>query len=378
MPRPLLSLIAGVLTVLGGLLGAAESVDAQPALSVVWRARMHDLAPMAWQPRNPASAVLSADRKVVYLSGADGLHALQATNGKSVWHAKTGEALAGTPLAHGKLLYTITRDGRVQALDATTGKGTWEKPVELGAVVQAGLASDDTRLFAVSDPGTVTAIRRADGKILWRHGRSVVREFLVEGHGAATVSKDVVYAGLADGNLVALAARDGGSIWQVQLGDKSVSPYVDVDTTPVLAGAGRDGIVLATSHNGGLHAVTLDQGEIKWRYRASGPGQPYVTGKRVYSVAPEGVLHVVRLADGKRVFARRIAGSPYGTLAFMGDVVLVPGATGLQVIGRNDGRGVSRIVDEFGFSAAPLIDGDRIFALSNGGLGLSLRLRELF
>jgi len=358
------------------LLWPALASAGQPHVSVVWRSPVHKLAAMAWQPRNPGTAVLAPDGKTVFMAGADGLHALRAATGRQVWHHRTGEAIPGAPLLVDDTLYVVTAGGQVRAVRAKTGEKAWNKPVELGAVVHAGLASDGERIFAVADPGVITAMRRKDGKVIWRNGRTVVREFLVEGHGAALVDGGVVYAGLANGKLVALAARDGGAVWDVTLGDKKSGPYVDIDNTPVMTKVAGKKVVVVTSHNAGMFAVDANSGETRWRYRAEGLGQPYARDGRIYSAAPAGALHVVDANTGKRVLARRLAGAPSGTLAFVGDMVLVPGGRGLQVVSRATGRGVARIVDEFGFSAAPLLAGDSLFALSNGGVAYRLRLRS--
>ncbi len=353
----------------------APEAGAQQRLSPDWRVKLHRLPELAWQPRNPATPVLASKGKRLLVASAGGLHSLQPTHGAIQWHHKTGEAVAGSPLVVGKLAYIVTSSGNVSAIRVADGTSLWKKPTMLGAVVHAGLSTDGKRLFAVSDPATVTAIDRATGRVTWRFGVTVTREFLVEGHGAALVHKGVVFAGLANGKLVALASRDGGSVWSVSLGNAKAGPYVDIDTTPVIGrDAGKD-LIVAASHNAGLYGLKAADGGRTWRYVGEGLGQPVIAGGLIYTVAPAGVLHVVRLHDGKRVFARRLVGSPSGQLAIAGDTLLIPSAGGLQVVSRATGAGIWTVVDGFGFAAAPLVVGDHVFAVANGGLAWGMRRR---
>ncbi len=371
MRRALLTVLASLLFALA----AAGPVEAGPALSVDWRQRVQKLEPMAWKPRLWGTPALSADGLLIYCPSGAGLSALGTISGQVIWTLKGDDAVQGRPAVVNGVVYTITAGGTVHALDGLKGTSRWPKARRLDAVSYADLTVGPRHVYAMSDPGMLTAIDRKDGTIAWRHGRSMARDFLIEGHGAATLHGDVVFAGLADGRLVALASRDGGLVWERRLGDERKGPYTDVDSTPVLAKVSGRPAVLAAAHNTGLFAHAENNGERIWRYDGEGLGQPLVSGKRVYTVAGDGALHVVDLATGKRVFARRLAGDPSGKLGIAGRWLIVPGGDGLHLVDRRNGHGVYRIVDEFGFAAPPLLVGRRLFAVSNGGIAWSLRLR---
>jgi len=351
------------------------SAAAGPKLSVDWRQRIETLAPMAWKPRLWGTPALSADARLLYCPSGTGLSALATVSGQVVWQLKDGDAVQGRPAVHDGVVYVITAGGTVHALDGLKGTSRWPRSRRLDAVSYADPTVGPRHVYAMSDPGLLTAIDRRNGAIAWRYGRGLARDFLIEGHGAAVLLGDIVFAGMADGKLVALAARDGGLVWDRRLGDDRKGPYTDVDSTPVLTTVSGRTAVLAAAHNTGLFAHATKDGERLWRYDSEGLGQLLVSGDRVYAVAGNGVLHVVDLASGRRVFARRLAGAPSGRLAVAGGLLVVPTGDGLHLVDRSNGHGLSRIIDEFGFAAAPLLAGSRLFAVSNGGLALSLRLR---
>lgn len=344
-----------------------------PRVTPVWRQSLHKLAAMAWQPRNLAAPVVIGNQAV--FAAADGVHTLDASSGKARWHHKTSEPVAGQPLLVDGKLYFVTSDGQVDAVDAKTGARVWAKATQLQAVVHAGLATDGERLFVLADPAVLTAVRRRDGKVLWRNSRAVTRDFLVEGHGAPVVHGGVVYAGLANGKMIALAARDGGLVWEVALFKRGAGPYVDVDNTPIVGNVAGKDVLFVTGHNSGMHAISTVNGERIWRYVATGLGQPVLSKGRLYSVEPGGGVHVVDAASGKRVMARKLAGNPSGQVALAGKWLLVPTSGGLQLVDKGTGHTVWHVVDEYGFGAAPSVRKDGVWALANNGTAWRLSLK---
>jgi len=330
---------------------------------------------MAWKPRVWGSPALSADGSLLYCPSGAGLSALATASGQVIWTLAGGDAVQGQPAVRDGIVYTITAGGTVHALDGLTGRPRWPRPRQLDAVSYAAPTVGPRHVYAMSDPGLLTAIERKTGTIAWRHGRSMARDFLIEGHGAATLHGDLVYAGLSDGKLVALAARDGGLVWERRLGDDRKGPYTDVDSTPLLVTVRGRAAVLAAAHNTGLFAHAENNGERLWRYDVEGLGQPLVSGKRVYAVAGDGALHGIDLATGTRIFGRFLAGDPSGRLGVVGNLLLVPTGDGLHLVDPANGHGLFRIVDAFGFAATPLVAGSRLFAVSNGGIAWSLRIR---
>jgi outer membrane protein assembly factor BamB len=64
-----------------------------------------------------------------------------------------------------------------------------------------------------------------------------------------------------------------------------------------------DGVVYVGSRTGELHAISLADGSVKWKYKASddgiGESSPAVSGGLVYVGDLSGVVHAVEAATGK-------------------------------------------------------------------------------
>jgi outer membrane protein assembly factor BamB len=136
--------------------------------------------------------------------------------------------------------------------------------------------------------------------------------------------------------------------------------------------------LLAASHSGGLHAVLAADGAHAWTYEAEALGEPLVVGDRVYVLSAEGSLHVLRLQDGQRVFARKMPGTVAGTLAVLPDqgVLLVPSESGLDLVDMETGIASQRLLTETGFAARPVVWDRNVYTISNGSVVYAFTMRH--
>ena len=365
---------------------ASASVPARaavPTLQIQWRAPLSDPPSTAWKPRENGGVILSPRGTFLYAASVSGLSAFETASGQPLWKLPTSERVDARPVLYGSALYAATSAGTVHALNARTGKALWPEPAKLDVAVQGPLAADARSVYVPADPGMLFSLARDTGKPNWTYKTDVQRDFLVSGQGGALVAGNLVFVGMPNGKLVALAARDGGLTWEVALDRTDRSPYADVDSTPVLVTRPSKGgkpadWLLAASHSGGLHAVLAADGSHVWTYEAEALGDPVVVGDRIYVVASDGALHVVRLADGQRIFARRLPNPVAGQLAVLPElgVLLVPSEAGLDLVAMATGMPVTRAQTETGFASRPVVWNHNAYMLSNGGVVYSFTVRE--
>ncbi len=360
--------------------------QALPTFEVVWRTPMVVKPESYWKPREHGAVIADPSGQTLYVPCTGGVRAVQASNGKEIWRFDTPEHVDGTPALFAGTLYAATTAGAVYALDAASGAPVWAQPTRLEAGVEAPLAADITQVYLVADPGAVIALDRMTGRPAWRYSAEVTRDFLIEGQGGVLPYGKLVVAGLPNGKLVALAVRDGGLTWSVDLANTARSHYADIDSTPVLVkrpqGHGSKekfagDWLLAASHSGGLFAVTASEGAVVWQIKVEAMGQPVVRDGFVYAVSSLGELHKLELASGRRVFARKWAGAVSGQLAVTDasrGLVLVPNEGGLDAAAMTDGAQMARAMNENGYFAAPLLLGGRVYSLSNGGILYAMAL----
>ena len=238
---------------------------------------------------------------VVYTgSPSEGLRALDATTGETLWRAEV-DGYPGAPTVVGDRVVLTSSTG-VAALGLESGRELWSTRVENGpstSVLVAGTGSsqpepdaDWTAFVATDDTGGDSSgglyALAADGSIRWEtslapgplYGHLAAGDGLVFGGGtrsvhaidAATgearwrvhagehatdpaVGERAVFVGDEAGTVHALAAVDGSVLWTYETG-------AEVRTSPAVA----DGVVYVPATDGYCHAVDAATGERRWRF----------------------------------------------------------------------------------------------------------------
>jgi outer membrane protein assembly factor BamB len=340
-----------------------RGVVGRPVLEFHWQKLLHDrrqdynpqeFAGVAFYPR-PSGDMLFAGSL-----GGD-LVALDAGNGDTLWKRRVG-AVGSQPLAEAGTVIVGTEDGALVALDTWDGREKWRYSTR-GAIQHAPVAWKDLLIFA-NDADKVYAVERQTGKWRWQYERDTPEEFTVRGHAGVTVVNDVVYAGFADGNVVALAAGTGDALWIRSLAASSTQ-FVDVDTTPAV----HDGSVIAASVSGGLYALDASSGAERWRAPVVGVTDLTLEGDRLYVAAAESGLMAYDLA-GRELWRQGLtkAGDPSRPLVDGNYLFVSTADLGLYVVDRRSGQLVQSWNPGDGITSRPTLVGSKMFVLSNGGV----------
>ncbi len=181
---------------------------------------------------------------------------LDAVKGGELWVAKLGPILSnkwgdgprGTPAVDGDKVYTLGGDGTLVALQANDGKELWRTTMtELGGkrpgwgYTESVLVDGDKVLCTPGGPkGTVAALNKADGKVIWQskdwtdgaHYSSVV---------PARMNDQAVYVQRSAENVVGLDAKTGAVLWKQPYPGKTAvipTPIVKGNQVYVTAGYG--------------------------------------------------------------------------------------------------------------------------------------------
>ena len=215
------------------------------------------------------------------------------------------------------ILYGGGMDRKVYAINLTSGEVGWS--VRLSGMVAGGvLLSGDTVFAASSRPeGQVHALRRADGKKIWRVSTGPIAAPLALVGG-------VLVAETQRGEVLGLDPRTGKIQWRRRLG---------VARGPAAA-AGDSGIVVATTDS--LFRLKVADGKVT--HRAASPGTvvaswlPHngallagTTDSQVVSINP---------ADLRRIWTVTVDAPVLGSLAAIGDTLFL--ATRVGTIYRVD------------------------------------------
>jgi outer membrane protein assembly factor BamB len=218
------------------------------------------------------------------------------------------------------------------------------------------------------------------------------------GEGASRYGRVTAQPVVAEGRAYAMDAEDIVSAFDVKTGDRlwrfDPQPKDADDTTfgGGLAIAG-DRLYVGTGY-GQVLALDAATGKEIWRSTVDAPihSSPTVADGRVFATTIENQLNVLAAADGRRLWTHNGLPEPAGLLggaspAVAGDTVVVPYSSGeIYALRVDNGRplwndslaatqpvgALSSLADIRG---APVIDRDRVFALSHSGLMVAIDLR---
>lgn len=233
--------------------GDIRAFDAKTG-RVEWQARI------SLPKRNSNAAfgggVSTADGRVFATTGYGIAAAFDSATGKELWRKALGEPLRGAPSVYGNRIYVLTIDNQLFALNAETGDAVWNVS---GTVEVAGLL----------------------------------------GAAAPAVAQDTVVVGFSSGELNALRAENGRTVWADALArtgrSTAMAALSDIDASPVI----DRGRVYAIGHGGRMAALELPTGQRVWERNFAGTSTPWVVGEFVYIVTLEGEVMCLTRREGK-------------------------------------------------------------------------------
>lgn len=234
---------------------------------------------------------------VLYADSTDGkLVALDATTGKTIWSkssrthgwfgwgdAKRADALyAGGPAVSGDLLAVGTLDGHVYAVSAKDGSPRWEAELK-SEVLTAPIIEGDLVIVRTSD-GRIYGLDTKSGDRRWVYDEGTVPLLSLRGNGPLLSANGVVFFGSDDGKLVALRQDNGSKLWEQRLasgeGRTDIDHLSDIDGAILLDGAN----LYAAAYHGKLMAVDGPSGRPLWSHPFSSFGSLAVSGNAIFGV----------------------------------------------------------------------------------------------
>ena len=177
---------------------------------------------------------------------------LQAINGLA--QSSTGDRIE---------ILATSRDGEVvkfQLADHGLEK-LWQQRV--GGELRSLPTIDDDQVFVRGVDGRVSALDLSTGIVLWSaSGR--VPSLSLTGNSSPQISNDLVISGFDNGKLVAFEKESGQTAWEITLsfpdGRTEIDRLVDIDGQFII----RDGIIYVSAYQGRLAAVETRDGNVLW------------------------------------------------------------------------------------------------------------------
>src|SRR5436305_9676747 len=245
---------------------------------------------LAYQPRETAAPVLDDPGSRLYVGTNDG-YVRCRFRGRTVWTWHAGGSVLAAPLLDRDTLYVASADGKLTALNRITGEVRWSSDLHEELTTTPTLSGG--RVYVMSSEESVTGLDAETGKSLWKFHRDPPAGFTIRGNSRPRVSHGSVFAGFADGSLVALGPADGVAKW-VRL-VSGTGDYLDVDD---LQAPDQEARVHVASSKVGVVAVDAASGNPVWTAPLPGANHVMVDGPRVYA-SGKGALLALARGDGK-------------------------------------------------------------------------------
>lgn len=312
---------------------------------------------------------------LVVVDGLNWLHAYDAKSGELRWEKRTGLAITGGIGLAGEALLVGTRTGQVVAYKVTDGQELWRTTVSSEILAPPTVA--DGIAVVRSGDGRIYGLDVQNGKQLWMFERSVPTLSL-HGTGRVAIADDEVFAGMANGKLVALNLKDGSVLWEVVVatpqGRSELERMVDVDADPLVAGD----TVYAVAYHGRVVALDRSNGRELWARDVSSYQNMSVDDHALYLSDAHGNVWAYDRSSGAALWKQeklhnRLISAP---VIFGGYLVVADYQGYLHLLARDDGRLVGRYhVDDAGVIDDPFPYEKSLFVLGRSGSVVALRLQ---
>ena len=318
-------------TVAGGLVYAGTQAGWIYALDERGGARR-----WAYRAGGPVRTRPVMAKGALYAQSDDGfLNALEAKSGKLRWRVRINrrpiERLpfsnpasrfdrfgSDVTVAAGRL-YVGMHEGRVLAIDASSGRIVWEFGAG-DAVLSAPAVSDGRVLFGSYDH-FVYALEAATGRLLWKRD--------TQGAVVSTpaIAGDIAVIGNRCYDLLGLDVRSGDVVWKRYVWMSWVESSASIVDSVAYVGSSDAVAVYAFNARDGRRLWASDVHGWAWGQPAVSDGRVYMgtSGQVGYPVRHEGAMLALDRASGAALWRYSVAPPDSGAFGFPGSPALGPG-----------------------------------------------------
>lgn len=347
-------------------IGTAWGRPKSPVLIRSWVAKLKQNSFFNRRPFQFASPTV-ADNKVFVGIAREKFYAVDAKRGKKVWQFKTQGPVHAKARVLDQVVYFADLEGVAYALEAQSGKPIWM--TRIGAPVMAAPLVVADKVYVSSLDKALTCLDRKQGGLLWQvNFGNRDPEFTMKGSSDPVLFGSNILIGYSDGMILAHHLEGGQIAWAKQFGDP-FEEFHDVDAEirfyPPLLISESESRAYVTSADGGLFAFRPQDGTILWRSPVGGVNDVVIADPYLY-VTAKGIVYCFQRESGKILWEQDLQIPEISSPAVYQNWLVVVATKGrLFVLDRNSGDIVYRWYVRGGSYGDPVIDGNRVYLLSN-------------
>jgi outer membrane protein assembly factor BamB len=340
-----------------------EKIQQSVKIRSLWSAGVGDGQGEGFYRIQPA---INGDR--IFAASADGIvRAFERNRGKSLWKADLDTPLSGGVGVDDDSVFVGSSDGFAIRLDAASGEELWRSRLS-GEILAAPQGNGSVVVVQTYD-GKLQGLDYATGEKLWTYD-SNVPVLTIRGTNTPILRDNALFAGFANGRVVAFDAQSGAVRWEVRVaisqGRSEIERIVDVDGTMILVG----NELYAASYQGRVVAIDVVNGRKIWQRDVSSFSGVYQGFGNIYVADEDGTLTAflkngsgVRWTNGALGYRNLSRPTPVSSYVAVADFEGI-----VHIISQVDGEFAGRVkADGDGVRADMLSDGNVLYVFGNSG-----------
>lgn len=248
-------------------------------------------------------------------AGGQTIRIINAQTGVTRQDIKTDKPMVSGTGSDGQLFVVASKEGGIYAY-AKNGQLVWRVTASTEAVAPAVLSNG--RVLVRTIDGRITAYSQDDGKQLWQVIRPMPA-LALRNYAPVTAIGGLVFAGQANGQLVALLEENGSVIWEGRVatprGATELERSVDVVARTLVIGQQ----VCTVAYQGRIACFSGGNGAPVWAREMSGVSNLATDGRGIFGVSTKGEVLAFDAASGQSLWHMdRLVGRELGAPAVFG------------------------------------------------------------
>ena len=268
---------------------------------------------------------VSTRRKIVSFLEVltDFFYCLEISTGRVLWKFYSGSENLGSPFISEGIVYFMTSQEKLYALNARTGKTLW-------VYVQA---------------------------------KTVQKTMLnIRGVSRPVVDQQRVYAGFGNGDFLALNKNTGKVIWKISL-SKNTSAFKDTDSHPVVVG----NLLYTTNYTSGLFCLNKKTGKVIWKNPDGAYSNPTIGGKNIFYATTDKKMVALNRFSGRKKWSKKLKSLATQPVVYKSMLIFGLSEGGLSLVHKSNGKEKTQVNLFRGITTRPTIDNktNELFVMSN-------------
>ncbi len=318
------------------------------AVNEVFVKRTTDADNLGFRKINRMKPLLYKDL-VIQANGLDGVGAYHYLTGAEKWRLPILNGAEPSATLIKDRLFIGASDGQFYSIQADTGKVVWTFPTKIETLSEPLL--HDGVLYILTGNNSLFALDAATGKQLWLYTRQDTSSLSIRGGSKPAIRNGTLYVGFSDGSIVALLAQNGALKWEKQLSRNK--KFRDLDSDPLLEGD----FMYVAGYDDRIYCLRAATGETVWTSPYGGYGSILLAGDRLYVASSNNEFLALQKETGQKVWSYPLKdGIATSATLYKGLIVFGESQGALQILDAATGKQISSFSPGRGILSPPTVD----------------------